>query len=64
MAPEGRRSTDGTSAQFTNQSRPDAIVRAAVQPEAVRSENFSVARLPDRSIQLTRTPRFETDSCG
>ena len=64
MAPEGRRSTDGTSAQLTNQSRPDAIVRAGVQPEAVRSANFSVARSPMRSIQLTRTPRLDTDSCG
>jgi hypothetical protein len=30
----------------------------------VRSENFSVARSPLRSIQLRSTPRFDTDSCG
>src|SRR5262245_32770993 len=64
MAPDGRRSADGTSAQLTNQSRPDAIVRAGVQPAAVRSENLSVARSPVRSIQVRSTPRFETESWG
>src|SRR5262245_54555773 len=57
----GRRA-DGTSAQLTNQSRPDAMVRAGVHPEAVRSANLSVARSPFRSIQLTSTPRDDTDS--
>ena len=64
MAPDGRRRTEGTSAQLTNQSRPEATVCAAVQPVAVRSANFNVARSPARSIQLTSTPRFETVNCG
>jgi hypothetical protein len=64
MAPEGKRSADGTSAQLTNQLRPDAIVFGADHPEAVRSANFSVARSPLRSIQLRSTPRLDTDSCG
>ena len=40
------------------------MVCAAVQPVAVRSANFSVARSPARSTQLTSTPRFDTDNCG
>ena len=56
--------TDGTSAQLTNQSRPDVTVRASLQPVAVRAENFRVARSPVRSIQLRSTPRNDTDSCG
>ena len=46
--PSARRTTDGTSAQLTNQSVPDATVRAGDQPVAVRSENRSVARIAGR----------------
>ena len=56
--------TDGTSAQFTNQSVPDATVRAGVHAPPVRSENLRVAVVPLRSIQLRRTPRADTDSRG
>src|SRR5688572_13698365 len=62
--PSSSRSTDGTSAQLTNQSRPLATVRAGAQPWPVRSENFNVARSPERSIQLSNTPRVDTVSCG
>src|SRR5688572_11743129 len=62
--PSSSRSTDGTSAQLTNQSRPLATVRAGVQPWPVRSENFNVARSPARSIQISNTPRADTVSCG
>ena len=64
MVPDGRRITEGTSAQLTNQLRPAATVRAWLQPVAVRSENFKVARSPVRSIQLRSTPRDDTDNCG
>src|SRR5688572_2137567 len=62
--PSASRSTDGTSAQLTNQSRPLAAVRAGVQPCPVRSENFNVARSPAGSIQLSNTPRADTVNCG
>ncbi len=64
MAPEGSRSTDGTSAQFTNQSRPDAIVRARGPARGRAFGEFQRGEIADRSIQLTRTPRLDTDSCG
>ena len=57
-------STDGTSAQLTNQSWPLATVRGSVQPDAVRSAKRSEASSPARSIQLRRTPRGDTVSCG
>ena len=56
--------TDGTSAQLMNQSLPETIARGCVQPEAVRSANFSVATLSCSSIQLRIVPRLETLSCG
>ncbi|GMV20456.1 MAG: hypothetical protein AMXMBFR57_04050 [Acidimicrobiia bacterium] len=56
--------TDGTSAQFTNQSVPDATVRAGVHPSPVRSAYFNDAVPPWRSIQLSNTPRDETVNCG
>src|SRR5690606_7869302 len=63
--PSARRSTDGTSAQLTNQSVPEATVRTSDHPAAVRSANFSEARLfSPRSIQLINTPLSETVNCG
>jgi len=59
-----RRTTDGTSAQLTNQSVPVATVRAADQPPAERSANRNVALSPLCSTQLSNTPSFETDNCG
>ena len=56
--------TEGTSAQLTNQSVPDATVSAPDQPFAVRSANLSVAVSPDCSVQLARTPRDDDVSCG
>src|SRR5689334_17057844 len=63
-SPPASRMTEGTSAQFTNQSVPDATSRAVDQPDAPRSENRSVAFGPSRSIQLRSRPRSEDDSCG
>ena len=62
--PSDSRITEGTSAQLTNQSEPEATTRAAVQPLVVRSANFNVAVDPDRSIQLRSTPRADVESCG
>ena len=56
--------TDGTSAQLTNQSAPDATVAGADQPSAFRSDHLSVAEAPSRSIQLRSAPRDETVNCG
>ena len=59
-----KRMIDGTSAQLTNQSLPDAAVRGVDHPAAVRSEKRSVDVSPFRSIQLRSTPRVDEDSCG
>ena len=62
--PSARRKTDGTSAQLTNQSLPDATVRGADHPDAVRSANFNAAVRPSCSIQLRSMPRSEAASWG
>ena len=56
--------TEGTSAQFTNQSVPEATVRASVQPASVRSEKRKLAVSPERSTQLSTTRSPCVDSCG
>src|SRR5262245_60332719 len=58
------RITDGTSAQLTNQSLPDATVRGADHPALVRSAKRRLAFGPSRSIQLRITPREDVESCG
>src|SRR5262249_25101102 len=49
------RTTDGTSAELTNQSLPDATLRGSVQPFAARSANFSVARAGAGSAAVVST---------
>src|SRR6185503_19340362 len=63
--PSVRRDTDGTSAQLTNQSAPDATVCARDHPAAVRSANLSVVVpvLPVSS-QLTTSPPGCRVICG
>ena len=62
--PSSSRTTEGTSAQFTNQSVPDAAVRGSDQPDAVRCANFNSDVWPCVSIQLTMAESPVTVSCG
>src|SRR5207249_5008413 len=55
--PSARRTTDGTSAQFTKKCEPFATVCGADQLVPPRSENLSTAASLLRSIQL-RSNRF------
>jgi hypothetical protein len=63
-SPLASRTTEGTSAQFTNQSVPEETSRGADQPVAVRSAKRSVAFWPSRSTQLRSCPCAEAESCG
>ena len=53
------RTTDGTSAQFWKKSSPDAIVRDADHPPAVRDANFRIECPWTLSNQLSTTPRLD-----
>src|SRR5262245_772413 len=58
------RTTDGTSAQLTNQSSPEATWRGSDQPLVVRSANLSEAVSPDCSIQLRIARPSNVESRG
>src|SRR5689334_16328710 len=58
------RMTDGTSAQLTNQSVPEATVAGVDHVLPARSANLSVDDLPFRSSQLRITPWSLVVSCG
>src|SRR5687768_10857308 len=62
--PSASRTTDGTSAQFTNQSRPAATLRASDHPVGVRSATLSVASALMISIQLRSSLSPSTLNCG
>src|SRR5262245_24669 len=63
--PSASLTTEGTSAQFTNQSSPDATVRAGDQPDAVRSANFNATVAPPvRSTQLRSSRSPCALNCG
>src|SRR5262245_36948931 len=62
--PFDSRSTDGRSRPLIDQSPPEATVRGSVHPFRVRSAKRSVVFEPACSIQLRRTPRFDTVNCA
>src|SRR5262245_22375755 len=56
--------TEGTSAAFTTRSAPETTERGEAQPVGDRSDIFSVACEPARSIQLRIARSAAVVSCG